>query len=60
MAGFYIPSDSLSTDFKIDFSTFPPELETVLDSLSMSEANVTMSDHEGNLQFPSDSQQQGT
>ena len=51
MAGGYIPSDSSSGDLKIDFKIFPPLVEKVPDSLGMGEANVTISDKEGNLKF---------
>jgi PKD domain len=51
MAGAYLPSDSSSTDFTLDFITFPPLIEKLEDSLEMNYENITISNFEGVLQF---------
>lgn len=51
MSGAYIPSDSSSSDFAIDFITTPPSVYLIEDSLIMGRSNIAISDYEGLLQF---------
>ncbi|MCC7466229.1 MAG: PKD domain-containing protein [Saprospiraceae bacterium] len=51
MAGAYIPSDSSSSDFAIDFVTTPPSVYLIEDSLTMGQSNIAISDFGGSLQF---------
>jgi PKD repeat protein len=51
MAGAYIPSDSSSSDFAIDFVTIPPSVYLIEDSLTMGLSNIAISDFGGSLQF---------
>ncbi len=51
MSGGYIPDDTLSGDFTIDFKTFPPYIERIVDSLTMGGSNITISNYGGTMQF---------
>jgi len=51
MAGAWVPDDTLSGNITLDFSTFPPLAERILDSLEMNLASIAISDYKGALQF---------
>ncbi len=51
VAGQFVAEDDLATDFTINFNTFPPKVESLKDSLTMSGTSISISDYKGILQF---------